>query len=232
MMPDRTMLRLGSASAILGALLALVTNFLHPRLSDYDDPVAEELRVVAESDGWIAIHLGILLATLLITAGLYAASRTLVDQGVETWRRMAVGSLLISTPVTIATLGVDGYATKAVADALVGGGQAALAAGTAVRHVGWGFAMLLTITFLGVTPILFGLAVAKSEVYPAAFGWPVVVLGLVSLVAGVLGTVDGPSATFFLVFWIASGLLTLWVLGLGISMWRRVSEAAPAPAKA
>ena len=65
-MPDRTTLRLGSGSAILGALLALVTNFLHPRLSDYDDPVAEELRVVAESDGWIAIHLGILLATLLI----------------------------------------------------------------------------------------------------------------------------------------------------------------------
>jgi hypothetical protein len=231
-MPDRTTLRLGAGCAVLGAVVALVTNFLHPRLSDFGDPVAEELRLVAQSGGWIAIHLGILLGTLLITAGLYVASRTLVDQGVEAWRRLAVGSLLVSTPVTIITLGIDGYATKAVADALAGGGPAALAAGAAVAHVGWGVFMLLTITYLGITPILFGMAVAGSRVYPAAFGLPVVVLGLVALVAGVLGTVDGPSATFFLLFSISSGLLTLWVLAIGILLWRRVPVVAAAPAGA
>jgi hypothetical protein len=229
-MPDRTTLRIGSASAVLGALIALVTNLLHPRPADFDQPVAEEIRLVAESGGWIAIHLGILLGTLLITAGLYVASRTLVDRGVEAWRRLAVGSLLVSTPVLFITLGIDGYATKTAADAVAGGGEAALAAATALVHAGWGIFMLFVITYVGITPILFGMALAGSRVYPVAFGWPVAALGLVSVVAGVLGTVDGPSATFFLLFMISSGLLTLWVLGVGILMWRQVPVGAAAPA--
>jgi hypothetical protein len=231
-MPDRTTLRLGSASAIVGALIALVTNLVHPRPADFNDPVAEELRLVAESDGWIAIHLGILLGTLLITAGLYVASRTLIDQGVEAWRRLAVGSLLVSTPVLFITLGIDGYATKEAADAVAGGGSAALAAGTALVHAGWGVFTLFVITYVGITPFLFGLAIAGSRVYPAAFGWPVAALGLVSVVAGVLGTIDGPSATFFILFIISSGLLTLWVLAIGVLLWRQVPAGAPAPARA
>jgi hypothetical protein len=83
---------------------------------------------------------------------------------------------------------------------------------------------------VGITPMLFGMAIAGSRVYPAAFGWPVVALGLVSVVAGVLGTFDGPSATFFLLFIISSGLLTLWVLAVGILMWRQVPVGAAAPA--
>jgi hypothetical protein len=232
-MPDRSTLRIGSACAIFGGVLALITNLLHPRLSEFDDYVTGELRLVADSDGWIPVHLGLLLGTLLISAGLYVASRTLADQGVDGLRRLAVGSLLVGTAVAVVTLVFDGYATKAVADAWAAAqDDVTLAAGTAVAELGWAAFMGLVIVYLGTTPMLIGLAVARSRVYPAAFGWPVVILGLLAVVSGVMGVLDGPSTTFFLLFTVASGLLTLWVIGIGILLWRRVGEAVPAPAAA
>ncbi len=233
-MPDRSTLRIGSAGAIVGGVLALVTNLLHPRLTEFgDDYVPAELRSVADSDAWISIHLGLLVAVLLIAAGLYVASRTLTDQGVDGLRRLAVGSLLVGTAAAVLTVLVDGYATKAVADAWAAAqSDATLAAGTAVAEIAWALFMGMILVFLGTTPVLLGWAVARSRVYPAAFGWPVVVLGLLSVAASVMGVLDGPSATFIVLFTISSGLLTIWVIGIGIVLWRRVADAVPAPAAA
>ncbi|MGH2663244.1 MAG: hypothetical protein ACRDH8_10675 [Actinomycetota bacterium] len=232
-MPDRSTLRIGSAAAIVGGVLALVTNLLHPRLSEFDDYVPAELRMVADSGAWIPVHLGLLLGTLLISAGLYVATRTLADRGVDGLRRLAVGSLLVGTAVAVVTLVIDGYATKAVADAWAAAqDDVTLAAGTAVAELGWAAFMGLVIVYLGTTPVLIGWAVARSRLYPAAFGWPVVILGLLAMVSGVMGVLDGPSAAFFLLFTISSGLLTLWVIGIGIVLWRRVADAVPAAAAA
>jgi hypothetical protein len=130
--------------------------------------------------------------------------------------------LLVSAPVAVLTLAVDGYATKQVADAAASGGIE-FAAGAAVVHIGWALFMALTISFIGFTPALFGLATARSGIYPAWLGWGAVVLGLVAVVTGVVGTLDGPSAAFFVAFTAVSGLLTLWVLVLGVLLGRRAA---------
>lgn len=223
---DRATLRIGSVCAILGAVLAAVFSILEPRVNSAD-PILDQLRVVTESDGWIFHHLGTLLFTLLITAALYVVSRTLVGRDVEVWRHVAVGSLLVSTPVAFITVGLDGYATGAAADAAAAGGNGGLAAGTTLVYAVWGVFMLETIMYLGVTPILFGVAVRRSRVYPAAFGWPAILAGLLSLTAGFLGTATGPSATFDVLFTISTGLLTLWLLAIGVRLWRRAPTAAP-----
>lgn len=225
-MTDQGLYRLGSASAVVGAIVALVTNLIHPRLSDFDDPVGETLREVAESDAWIPIHLGLLLGSLLIVLGLFAFARSMKGGPADGLARLALGGLLVSAPVAVLTLAVDGYATKQVADAAASGGIE-FAVGAAVVHIGWALFMALTISFIGFTPALFGLAAARSGIYPAWLGWGAVVLGLVAVVTGVVGTVDGPSAAFFVAFTVASGLLTLWVLVLGVLLGRR---AAMAPA--
>jgi hypothetical protein len=225
-MSERTILRMGAGAAVLGAIIALVANLLHPRPEDFDAPVASELAAAAESDGWIAIHLGLLLGILLIVFGLFALARSLKGTEAEPQARVALGGLLISAPVAVITLGVDGYASKAVADALAAAptDAAAIAAGTAVAEVGWGLFMLTAITILGLTPLLFGLALAASKDWPGVFGWPVVVLGLGSIVAGLIGISGGPSPAFFIVFTATSVLITLWVLAGGIRLWMRTPE--------
>ncbi|MGH2723347.1 MAG: hypothetical protein ACRDI0_03625 [Actinomycetota bacterium] len=135
--------------------------------------------------------------------------------------------------MAVVTLAIDGYATKAVADAwsaASGADQASLlAAGTAVAEVGWALFMVLVLTVLGITPILFGWAVAVSGRYPALLGWPIAVVGAGSVVASVIGLAGGPSAAFFLVFVVTSALATLWVLAIGIVLWRRAGASAPVP---
>ena len=100
----------------------------------------------------------------------------------------------------------------------------------AVADVTWGLFMFLILTFLGITPIFFGVAIAASRVYPALLGWVAVVFGLVSVVAGVWGTLAGPTAPFFLVFTVSSLVLTLFVLVAGVFLMRRAREADRVPA--
>jgi hypothetical protein len=218
-MSNRTLERLGAISAVVGAILALGLNLLHPRPSSFEDPVGETLRVVAASDAWIPIHLGIILSILMIVLGLFAAARSMKGGPAEGFARLALGSLIVSTPVALLTLAVDTYATKAAADAV--GDQVASPEGAAVVHIGWSLFMMFIITFLGVTPFLFGLAVGLEPGYPSALGYGAVVLGSAAVVNGVNGMLGGPSAGFYVVFTVVSGLLTLWVLALGVLLGRR-----------
>ncbi len=50
-MPERTLTRIGAAAAVLGAVLGLVVNVLHPRVNDPANTKAF-LRQVAESTIW------------------------------------------------------------------------------------------------------------------------------------------------------------------------------------
>jgi hypothetical protein len=222
-MSDRALARVGAACALVGAVLALVFNLLHPRPSSFEDPVRDQLRMVAESDAWIPIHLGIVLSVLLIVLGLFALARSLKGGPAEGLARLALGGLLISTPVALVTLAVDGYALKAVADA-VGGQATGSAEGSAIVHIVWALFTMFIITFLGVTPFLFGLAVASDPGYSSPLGYGAILLGSAAVVNGASGILGGPSAGFFVVFTVVSGLLTLWVLALGVVLLRAARQ--------
>jgi len=225
---DKALFRWGSWAAIVGGVIVLAGNILHPRAESYDDFIAEELRIVGESDAWVEIHLGILVGFLLITFGLFALSRSMKGGPAEGISRIALGSLLISTPVAVLALLIDGYALGAIAEAAAAD-PAVLAAATAGGHIGWAGFMGLVIFGLGVTPALFGLAVARDGGYPAWLGWVAFLFGLVSVGVGVTGILDGASSGFFLVFAISSGILTLWVIGIGVLLGRRAAGAITVP---
>jgi hypothetical protein len=227
-MTDRALFRWGGMAAVAGAVLLVIFNLLHPRPTDFENATEGELRLVADSGAWVPIHLGILLGSLLIILGLFALARSLKGTPAEGLSRLALGSLLIAAPVSVLTWAVDGYGLKAAADAAAGGEAGAVAAGTAVAEVTWGLFMFLILTFLGLTPIFFGVAITASRVYPAVLGWVAVVFGLVSVVASVWGTLSGPTAPFFLVFTVSSLVLTLFVLVAGVYLMRRGPERAPA----
>jgi hypothetical protein len=229
-MTDRALFRWGGMAAVFGAILLVIFNLLHPRPTDFDNAAGGELRLVADSDAWVPIHLGILLGSLLIILGLFALARSMKGTSAEGLSRLALGSLLIAAPVSVLTLAVDGYGLKAAADAAAGGQAGAVAAGMAVAEVTWGLFMFLILTFLGITPVFFGMAIAASRTYPAGLGWVAVVFGLVSVFASVWGTLAGPTQPFFLVFTVSSLVLTLFVLVAGLYLYRRAREAERVPA--
>jgi hypothetical protein len=230
-MDDRALYRWGGIAAVVGALVTLVTNLLHPRISEFDDPVPVFVEEIADSATWIPLHLGLVLGILLITVGLFSLARSLKGGPAEGWARMALGSLLISTPIVLVTLGIDGYGSKVTADAWADAAgaarQAAFATAAAVVQVSWGCFMLMTIAYVGLTPILFGAAVAASGEYPPALGWAVAILGAGAVVAGVIGF-GGQSALFWILFVATSGLITLWILAFGVLLGRKASARVPA----
>lgn len=224
-MDDRKLFRWGSWAAIVGGVIALGANILHPRIENFDDPIGEELRIIGETDSWVALHVGLLAGFLLLTFGLYAISRSMKGGPAEGAARIALGSLLISTPIAVVGLLIDGYAMGAIAEAAAAD-PAIAAAATVGGEIGWAAFMGLTMLALGVTPALLGWAVTKDGGYPAWLGWGAVLFGLGSIGAGVMGLLDGPSSAFFLIFAITSGYLTLWTIGMGVLLGRRAASGS------
>src|SRR5215207_1594263 len=104
-MDERVLYRWGGMAAVVGALVTLVTNLLHPRISDFDEPVPAFIEEIAGSGTWVLLHLGLVVGVLLITVGLFALGRSLKRGPAEGWARVALGSLLVSTPIVLVTLG-------------------------------------------------------------------------------------------------------------------------------
>ena len=66
--------RIGSVAGIVGALLAMVGNLLHPAT-----PIADPEGVawtIAESETWVPVHLVIVVGLILMLGGLVAISRS------------------------------------------------------------------------------------------------------------------------------------------------------------
>jgi uncharacterized membrane protein len=124
-------------------------------------------------------------------------------------------------------IAVDGVALKAVADEWASSQNASLfQAAYVLMEIGLSlFAMLIFLMF-GVMFILYGLAVALSDIYPKWLGWLALVLGIAGAVIGLVQAYEGPSDTLTnVIFPIVSILLTVWVLIIGAFMWKKTSAA-------
>lgn len=227
-MSDRTVLKLGGLAGIVGGLGAIVLNAVHPRISDYEDPIRATLEEVAGYEAWTGIHLGLMLSIVLILLGLFVFARTIIDSGRSAiLGRLALGALVVSGGVALLALPIDTYALRETALnwAQDGHRDIPFAVASAVTHVSWATFMAISISLLGVVPVAFGAAVAQGGDYPKVLGWPVAYLGLGSISAGAWGLVGGPTKGFFVLFGVTSFLLSAWVVVAGWLLWRRA--AAP-----
>ena len=56
-MTERNLYRWGGTAAVVGALATLVTNLLHPRITQFEDPVPTFVEEIAGSGIWVPLHL-------------------------------------------------------------------------------------------------------------------------------------------------------------------------------
>ena len=229
-MSERSLFRIGSVSAIVGSILAIVVNLLHPRSASLKNPEAF-LRMIAESTIWVGDHVGIVFAVLLVTGGLVAIYRSITGEPGAAWARLGFAGSLVSASILFVLMATDGITIKVLANAWAKAPATEKAAAFSVAHalalVDFAIFSIWTIVFFGVTIILYGLAVLTSSVYPKWLGWVAVLASVGSALIGLNQAYNGPSVLVTnILFPIFSIIITIWVFVMGVLLWRRAGRAA------
>ena len=220
--------RIGAIALPLGIMLFVVaTAVFHPnREAPMDNPAI--FMEYAESDSWVAIHFAQWFAALLLIGGfvaLYYSITTKPEANAAVARFGLAAALLTGAALTMLQA-VDGVALKWAVDtwARVPADQvaAAFSAAQALRWTEYSLQSYSNI-LLGLTFILYGLAIALGTVYPRWLGWIAVGSGVAWIVHGVMvpyiGLFDSIPRGVALV------LMALWAFIIAVLMWRNSSRA-------
>ncbi|PFG39514.1 uncharacterized protein DUF4386 [Georgenia soli] len=214
---DRSLLRLGAVSIVVGLVLQFVMGLLHPSRADPNDSAAA-FAEYARSDAWTAVHMGQFVGTLLIVIGLVAASRHLARQVDGAGAAAVVAGLaaVLVAAVFAVQMAVDGVALKGAVDTWVGAAeadrQAALLAAEAVRWTEKGLSAFFQL-LNGVTLLMVGLAMVLGRLFPRWLGWVGVIAGLGELPGSVVVAYTGFSPTAALVLQPAAVLGAVYLIG-------------------
>ena len=226
---EGSIFRIGSVAGILGALLAMVGNLLHPA-TPIGDPEGVA-QAIAQSETWVLIHLVIVVGLILMLGTLVALSRSIEGGVAGALAQLASVAAVAGVTVGVVLVIVDGVAAKHLADAWEAAppdqAAAALRVVVAEEAINFALAALFNILFAGVTFILLGLAVAWSGEYAGWLGWMVVVAGVGSVPVGLVQAYTGESIGFTRIATIIfPTIITLWVVVMSVLMWRKASSVA------
>ena len=220
--------RMTGSLFILGAVIGLVGNALHPHTADPD--AAATVRAIAQNGAWVWIHLTIIVAILLIIGGLVGLAEQLKGTSGAPLGRLGLAAALVGGAVVTISLAVDGFGMKALAlsSATAPAAEAATAQriAVAVRNADNGIWSIGMLVFFGAAFACFGLAAVASRQFPSWFGWAAVVGAGGAAVAALLQiAASGEVQAAETIFLVSSLLLTFWTLAVGVLLWRRRADA-------
>jgi hypothetical protein len=219
-----TLNRLGAASGIAGAFLAIIGNLLHPRLPG--DPIAVHT-VIAQQRYWDVIHLIIILAAVCLAVFFVAlASETTTPRGrAWSWAGATIG--LLGAAVLIVAIGIDGYAGKALADAFHAARDNErllylhVAEGINLLHTGLLYVWLML--FFGAPFVAYGVAGLAEGRWKGWISWlAIVVGGIVTILSAVAYIAPREDITGLL--GMLGLLMTLWVIA--VARWLGMQSRA------
>jgi hypothetical protein len=230
---ERTIYWVGGVAAIVGSLAGMVGNLLHPE-TPLDDE-AGIARTIADSHSWLALHMTIEFGILLMLGALVALAYSISDGAAGALSKLGLAAGIAGVAVGLVLVILDGVAAKVLADRWAAAPPPEQA--TALRIVlanettNLALASLFNILFAGATFILFGLAVALSDMYPRWLGWIAVVAGAGSIGSGMVQAVAGKStAASQILTIIGPTVITLWLFVIGIFLVRKAAALAAARA--
>ena len=224
-MNEKPNFKIGAYLLIIGSILAVIVNVLHPRSADINDPSAR-FQEIADSAIWLPDHMGIVLAVLFLLGGLTGLYRSFEDPRGAAWARLGFVATLVGSITLFVLIGIDGIGMKSLATEWVNAPteSKAIAFGSlqAVNAIRLGLFDLFIILFFGVPFIAFGLAVMMGTGYPTWLGWIALIFGIASLLVGVAQVFTGQTVLLTnILFPLFSVILTLWLLVMGILLLRK-----------
>lgn len=234
--------RIGALALPLGVILFVVaTAVFHPsREAPMDNPAV--FMEYAQSDSWVAVHFAQWFAALLLIGGLVALYYSITirpEADVAAAARFGLAGALLTGASLTMLQAVDGVALKWAVDAWASAPAdrevAAFAVAEGVRLTEYSLQSYSNI-LLGLTLILYGVAIALGSVYPRWLGW-------IAAGSGVAWTVHGLMVPYIGLFdsiprLVAIVLMALWAFIMAVLMWRnssrgrltRSESTAPEPA--
>lgn len=220
---ERMTLRLGGAAAIVGSLLGMVGNLIHP-VTPIGDPEGVA-RVIAESDTWVPIHLAIVLGIVLMLGGLVGLRHAIREGTAGVFARYGLVAAIAGATIGLILVILDGVAARQLAQewavAPAGEREVALALVRANETINFALASLFNLVFAAVTFILFGIAVLLSGRFARWLGWPPLIAGVISIAAGTIqASVGEPTDASRWLTIVGPTVITFWLLIIGVEMVR------------
>ena len=223
---QRPLLRIGSIAFLAGMIITVVSTAIHPST---EDPSNHPLVFAeyASDDSWIAVHIGQFAGVIMVFAGGFVALYRLLMQSelsmasILAWIGLA---LAIMTASAFAVLqAVDGIALKMAVDSWVAAPPEEKAitfrVAEGIRFIEYGTNSIFRI-LQGTVAVIFGVAIVKSKILSKWIGGAGVVIGAVTIYAGLevaylgfggLTTIIGISMIIYFI----------WVGVLGGLMWKK-----------
>jgi Domain of unknown function (DUF4386) len=227
-MVDRSYLRVGGGAAVMGGILGVVGNLLHPRYRDISD--VDMYRRIAGSGRFQAADLLIFVALLMTVVGFVAVAQALSAERGQGLARLGGHAALVGGAIAIASISLDLYALKQSAEifasAAANDRAGAFWATNAIDHINTGMFGAWTIVFLGAAPLLIGVAVVLSRQWATWLGIGGVAGGALCLAVGFINLSRGDQTATQIPFLVGSLLVTGFLIAAGIRLWRG-AVAAP-----
>lgn len=223
-------IRLGAWGGVVGSLLAMIGNLLHPATPE-GDPLGVA-RTIAESTIWVPVHLAIVVGLILMLGGIVAISRSVVRGLPGALSQLGLWAGVAGITVGVILVIIDGVAAKHLSDvwqeAPAAEAAVALRVVVAEESINFALAALFNILFAGVTFMLLGLAVALSGEHPRGPAWAVILAGVLSIPVALVQAYQGESVAFTRVATIISPtVITLWVIWMCVRLLGAPSAASP-----
>jgi hypothetical protein len=183
----RAEVRLAGWLSVGGLLINIVATLFHPGGAEDNHPAI--FTKYANSDPWVAVHLGQFVGVLMSLGGLFVLYRAMRAVGQSHLLAHFAAAATVATAAVWAVLqGLDGVGLKQAVDAWVsasGTEKAVRFAGAEViRWLEWGFQSYFRL-LLGLSFLLIGAAILGGRLLPHWLGWTGVIAGAVSVVIGV-----------------------------------------------
>lgn len=214
--------RIGAIGLPLGVILLLLATAVHPSRENAMDNTAV-FEEYAQSDGWIAIHFTQWVASLLFFGGLVALyfAMTAKREGPAALARFGLVGVVLTAAAITMLQAVDGVALKWAVDAWVDAPAdqegSTFAAAMALRWTEYALQSYSNI-LLGLTLILFGLAIATGNAYSRWPGWLAAGSGVAWIIHGLMVSYIGlfDSAPRGVALVLTAG----WAFVMAVLMWR------------
>lgn len=168
-----------------------------------------------------------MVATLVGAGAIVAILWSMALHGSRRWPFIALVSLVLTTPVLLLSVGLDGFAIKSVADRWAhstgADRQMLVTAATALRSVDVAVLDVVMVGHFGLTAILLGIASGTTTLYGRPLGLVAVAGGGMGVVCGALQALSGRLTILsYLVLLTASlALFTVWLSIASYVLWRR-----------